>query len=83
VAEGDRVEGNQARKEVDVRVRKSDDVPYLMTAGHHAKGLNGAGWRRVPEALEDLELPRGLHLAYPTVLSYCYDRMMGDDWSCL
>jgi len=74
---------NQAQKEVDVRVRKGDDVPYLMTAGHHAKGLNGAGWRRVPKALDDLELPRGLHVAYPTVLSYYYDRMMGDDRSCL
>jgi len=42
LAEGDRVAGNQARKEVDVRVRKSDDVRYLMTDGHHAKGLNGA-----------------------------------------
>ena len=83
LAEGDRVAVNQARKEVDVRARKGDDVPYLMTAGHHAKGLNGAGWRRVPAALDDLELPRGLHVAYPTVLSYYYDRMMGDDRSCL
>jgi len=83
LAEGDRVAVNQARKEVDVRVRKGDDVPYLMTAGHHAKGLNGAGWRRVPEALDDLELQRGLHVAYPTVLSYYDDRMMGDDRSCL
>ena len=54
-----------------------------MTAGHHAKGLNGAGWRRVPAALDDLELPRGLHVAYPTVLSNYYDRMMGDDRSCI
>jgi len=83
LAEGDRVAVNQARKEVDVRVRKGDDVPYLMTAGHHAKGLNGAGWRRVPAALDDLELPRGLHVAYPTVLSYYYERMMGYDRSCL
>jgi len=43
LAEGDRVAVNQAQKEVDVRVRKGDDVPYLMTADHHAKGLNGAG----------------------------------------
>jgi len=83
LAEGDRVAVNQAMKEVDVRARKSVDVPYLMTAGHHAKGLNGTDWRRVPEALDDLELPRGLHVAYPTVLSYYYDRMMGDDRSCL
>jgi len=54
---------NQARKEVDVRVRKGYDVPNLMTAGHQAKGLNGAGWRRVPEALDDLELRRELHVA--------------------
>jgi len=74
---------NQARKKVDVRVRKGDEVPYLMTAGHLAKGLNGAGWRHVPEALDDLELPRGLHVAYLTVLSYYYDCMMGDDRSCL
>jgi len=74
---------NQARKEVDVRARKGDDVPYLMTAGDHAKGLNGAGWRRVPKALGELELPRRLHVAHPTVLSYSYDRMMGDDRSCL
>jgi len=74
---------NQAQKEVDVRVREGDDVPYLMTAGHHAKGLSGAGWRHVPEALDDLELPRGLHVTYPTMLSYYYDRMMGDDRSCL
>jgi len=67
-AEGDSVAVNQARKEVDVRVRKGDDVPHLMTAGHQAKGLNGAGWRRVPAALDDLELPRGLHVAYLTVL---------------
>ena len=45
--------------------------------------MHGAGWRRVPEALGDLELPRGLQVAYPTVLSYNYDRMMGDDLSCL
>jgi len=83
LAEGDRVAVNQARKEVDVRVRNGDDVANLMTAGHHAKGLNGAGWRRVPEALEDLELPRGMHVAYPTGMSYYYDRMMGDDRSCL
>jgi len=68
---------------VDVRARKGDDVPYLMTAGHHAKGLNSAGWRRVPEALGEFELPRGLHVAYPTVLSYYYDRMMGHDRGCL
>jgi len=74
---------NQARKEVDVRARKGDDVPCLMTAGHHAKGLNGAGWRRVPEALDDFELPRGLHVAFPTVLSYYLDRTMGEDRSCL
>jgi len=83
LGKGDRVAVNQARKEVDVRARKGDDVPYLMTAGHHAKGLNGAGWRHVPEALGELELPRGLHVAYPTVLSYYYDGMMGDDRSCL
>jgi len=83
LAEGDRVAVNQARKEVDVRLRKGDDVPYLMTAGHHAKGLNGAGWRRVPAALDEMELPRGLHVAFPTVLSYYFDRMMGDDRSCL
>jgi len=83
LAEGDRVAVNQARKEVDVRARKGADVPYLMTAGHHAKGLNGAGWRHVPEALGELELPRGLHVAHPTVLSYYYDRMIGDDRSCL
>jgi len=83
LAERDRVAVNQARKEVDVRVRKGDDVPYLMTAGHHAKGLSGAGWRRVPEALDDLELPRGLHVAYPTVLLYYYNRMMEDNRSCL
>jgi len=83
LAEGDRVAVNQARKEVDVRARKGDDVPYLMTAGHHAKGLNSAGWWRVPEALGELKLPRGLHVAYPTVLSYYYDGMMGDDRSCL
>jgi len=83
LAEGDRVAVNQAPKEVDVRVRKDDDVPYLMTAGHHAKGLNGAGWRRVPAVLDDLELPRGLHVAYFTVLSYYYTRMMGDDRSCI
>jgi len=83
LAEGDRMAANQARKEVDVRARKGDDVPYLMTAGHHAKGWNRAGWLRVPEALGELELPRGLHVAYPTVLSYYYDRMMGDDRSCL
>ena len=74
---------NQARKEVDVRACKGDDVPYLITAGHHAKGFNGAGWWRVPEALGDLELPQELHVAYPTVLSYYYHRMMGDDISCL
>jgi len=45
LAEGDCVAVNQARKEVDVRARKGDDVPYPMTAGHHAKGLNCAGWR--------------------------------------
>jgi len=83
LAEGDRVAVNQARKEVHVRARKGDDVPYLMTAGHRAKGLNSAGWRRVPEALGELELPRELHVAYPTVLSYYYDGMMGDDRSCL
>jgi len=83
LTEGDRVAINQARKEVDVRAGKGDDVPYLMTAGHHAKGLNGVGWRHVPEALGELELPRGLHVAYPTMLSYYYDRMMGDDRSCL
>jgi len=83
LAEGDRMAVNQARKEVDVRVRKGDDVPYLMTAGHHAKGLNSAGWRRVAEALGELKLPRRLHVAYPTVLSYYYDRMMGDDRNCL
>jgi len=83
LVEGDRVSVNQARKEMDIRARKGDDVPYLMTAGHHAKGLNGAGWWRVPKALGDLELPRGLHVAYPTVLSYYYRRMMGDDVSCL
>jgi len=38
LAEGDRVAVNQAPKGVDVRARKDDDVPYLMTAGHHAKG---------------------------------------------
>jgi len=43
LAEGDRVAVNQARKEVKVRARKCNDVPYLMMAGHHAKGLNGAG----------------------------------------
>ena len=68
-AEGDRVAVKQARKKVDVRARKGDDGPYLMTAGHHAMRMNGAGCRRVPAALEDLELPRGLHVAYPTVLS--------------
>jgi len=83
LAEGDRVAVNQARQEVDVRERKGDDVPYLMTAGHPAKGLNFAGWRRVPETLDALELLRGLHLAYLTVLSYDYDSMMGDDRSCL
>ena len=83
LAEGDRVAVNQARQEVDVRQCKGDDVPYLMTAGHHAKGWNFAGWRRVPETLDALELPRGLHLAYLTVLSYDYDSMMGDDRSCL
>jgi len=83
LAEGDRVAVNQARKEVDVWARKGEDVPYLMTAGHHAEGLNGAGWRRGPEALGELELPRGLHVAYPAVLSYYYDRMMKDDRSCL
>jgi len=83
LAEGNRVAVNQARKEVDIWVRKGDDVPYPMTAGHHAKGLNGAGWRRVPVALDDLELPQGLHVAYPTVLSYYYDHMMRDDRSCL
>ena len=82
-AERDRLAGNQALKNLDVRARKGDDVPYLMTAGHHAKRLSGAGWRRVPAALEDSKLPRGLHMAYPTVLSYSYDRMKGDDRSCL
>jgi len=47
LAEGDCVAVNQARKEVEVRVRKGHDVSYLMMAGHHAKGVNGAGWRRV------------------------------------
>jgi len=37
----------------------------------------------MPAALDDLELPRGWHVAYPTVLSYYYDRMMGDDRGCL
>jgi len=83
LAEGDRVAVNQARKEVDVRARKDEDVPYLMTAGHHAKGLSSAGCRRVPDALGELELPRGLHVAYPIVLSYYYDGMIGDDRSCL
>jgi len=83
LADGDRVAVNETRKEVDVRVRKGEDVRYLMTAGHDAKGMNGAGWRRVPEALDDLELPRGLHVAYPTVLSCYYDSMMGDDRSYL
>ena len=64
-------------------MRKGDDVPYIMTAGHHTKGMNGAGWRRVPEALDDLELPRGLHVTFPTVLTYDYDRMTGDARSCL
>jgi len=83
LAEGYRVAVNQTRKEVDVRARKGDDVPYLMTAGHNAKGLNSAGWRRVPEALGAFKLPRWLHVANPTVLSYYYDCMMGDDRSCL
>jgi len=83
LAEGDRVAVNQARKEVDARARKGDDVPYLMTADHYAKGSNGAGWRHVPEALGELELPRRLHVAYPTVLSYYNDCMIGDDRSCL
>jgi len=83
LAEEDRMAVNQARKEKDVRVRECDDIPYLMTAGHHAKGWNRAGWRLVPEALDDLELSRGLHVAYPTVLSYYYNRMKGDGRSCL
>jgi len=69
-AEGDRVGVNEARNAVKVRAHKGDHVPYLMTASDHSKGLNGAGWLRVPEALGDLELPRGPHVAYPTVLSY-------------
>jgi len=69
LGEGDRVAVNQARKEVDIRTCRGDDDPYLMTAGHHANGLSGAGWRHVPESLKDLELPWGLHVAYPTVLS--------------
>ena len=83
LAQGDRVAVNHPRKKVDIRARKSEDVPYLMAPGHHAKGLNGAGWRLVKEALDDLELSRGLHVAYPTVLPYYYDRMMWDDRSCL
>jgi len=83
LVEGDRAAVNQARKEVDVRARKGDAVTYLMKAGHHAKGLNGAGWRRVPEALGDLELPRGLHVAYPILLSCYFYRKMGNDRSGL
>jgi len=83
LAEGDHVAKNQARREVDVRARKGDVVLYLMTAGHHAKGLNAAGWWHVPKALGAFELPRGFNVAYATVLSYYDDRMMGDDRSCL
>jgi len=43
LVEDDRVKFNQARQDVDVRARKGDDVPNLMTSDHHAKGLNAAG----------------------------------------
>ena len=83
LAEGDRVAVNQARMEVDVPAREGDDVPYPMMAGHPANSLNGAGWRPVPEALGELMLPRGLQVAYPTMLSFVFDRMMRDDRSCI
>jgi len=83
LTEGDCVAGNQARKEVNVRACQGDDVAYLMPAGQHAKRLSGGGWRRVPSAVDDLEQPRGFHVAYPTVLLYYYDRMMVDDRTCL
>jgi len=37
----------------------------------------------MPDALGELELPPGLQMAYPTVLSYVYDSMIGDDRRCL